>query len=67
MPLGTALERLLAMNYNSFILTVGTIGDGIYSIEGGGIKYLILMLEICILTVIVKVHLYCWKYHLCIY
>ena len=28
--------------------------------------YLILMLEICIITVIVKGHVYCWKYHPCI-
>ena len=28
--------------------------------------YLILMLEMCIITVIVKGHVYCWKYHLCI-
>ena len=32
----------------------------------GDIKYLILMLEICIITVIVKGHVYCWKYHPCI-
>ena len=38
MPLGTALETLLGMNYNTFILTVGIIGVGIYSIEGGGYK-----------------------------
>ena len=38
MPLGTALGTLLALNYNSFILTVGIIGVGIYSIEGGGYK-----------------------------
>ena len=37
-PLGTALETLLAMNCNSFIFTVGIIGVGIYSIEGGGCK-----------------------------
>ena len=36
MPLGTAFETLLALNYNSFILMVGIIGVGIYSIEGGG-------------------------------
>ena len=30
------------------------IGVGIYSIEAGDIMYLILMLEICIITVIVK-------------
>ena len=28
--------------------------------------YLILMQEICIITVIVKGHVYCWKYHPCI-
>ena len=27
---------------------------------------LILMLAICMVTVIVKVHVYCWKYHPCI-
>ena len=37
-PLGTALETLLAMNCNSFIFTVGIIGVGIYSTEGGGCK-----------------------------
>ena len=36
MPLGTAFETLLALNYNSFILTVAIIGVGIYSIEAGG-------------------------------
>ena len=38
MSLGTALETLLAMNCNSFILTVAIIGVGIYSIEDGGCK-----------------------------
>ena len=39
MPLGTAFETLLALNYNSFILTVGIIiGVVIYSIEGGGYR-----------------------------
>ena len=47
---GTAFETLLALNYNSFILTVAIIGVGIYSIEAGGY----IMLEICIITVIVK-------------
>ena len=37
MPLRTAFETLLALNYNSFILTVGIIGVG-HSIEGGGYK-----------------------------
>ena len=31
----TAFETLLALNYNSFILTVAIIGAGIYSIEAG--------------------------------
>ena len=35
---GTAVEALLALNHNSFILTVAIIGDGIYSIEAGGYK-----------------------------
>ena len=61
----TAFETLLALNYNSFILMVAIIGLGIYSTEGGDIMYLILMLEICIITVIVKEHVYCWKYHPC--
>jgi len=38
MPLGTAFKVLLALNYNSFILTVGIIGVSIYTIEGGGYK-----------------------------
>ena len=38
MPLGTAFEALLALYYNSVILTVGIIGVGTYSIEGGGYK-----------------------------
>ena len=32
---GTALETLLALNYNLFILTVEIIGVGIYSIKDG--------------------------------
>ena len=48
-----AFETLLALNYNSFILKVAIIGAGIYSIEAGDLMYLILMLEICIITVIV--------------
>ena len=35
---GTAFETLLALKYNSFILTVAVIGVGIYSIEAGGYK-----------------------------
>ena len=33
---GTTFETLLALNYNSFILTAAIIGVGIYSIEAGG-------------------------------
>ena len=54
MPLGTAFQTLLAANYNSFFLTGGMIGVGIYSIEGGRyIKYLILVLEICMVTAVI--------------
>ena len=35
---GTALETLLALNYNLFILTVEIIGVAIYSIKDGGYK-----------------------------
>ena len=67
MALGTAFETLLALNYNSFILKVGIIiGVAIYSIEVGHIMYLILMLEICMITVMVKGKGYCWKNHPCI-
>ena len=68
MPLGTAFETLLALNYNSFILTVKIIGVCIYSIEGGGYK-------VCDSHAIdmygkshseLKGHVYCWKYHPCI-
>ena len=50
------LETLLALNYNSFILTVGIIGVVSHA------------RNICMVTVIVivKVHVYCWKYHPCI-
>ena len=37
MPLGKAFETLLALNYRT-VGTVGIIGVGIYSIEGGGYK-----------------------------
>ena len=66
MPLGAAFEALSALNYNSVIITVGIIGVGIYSLEGGGIKYLILMLEICVVRVMVKGHVYCCKKNPCI-
>ena len=51
-----AFETLLALNYDSLSSEL-RLGD---------IMYLILMLEICIITVIVKGHVYCWKYHQCI-
>ena len=38
MPLGSAFETLLALNYNSFILTMGIFGVDIYSVKGGGYK-----------------------------
>ena len=44
------LETLLALNYNSFILTVGIIGVDSHARD----------------MVIVNVHVYCWKYHPCI-
>ena len=47
---GSAFETLLALNYHLLILTVGIIGVAIYSIESGGVTYLILMLEIYMVT-----------------
>ena len=44
------LETLLALNYNSFILTVGIIGVDSHARD----------------MVIVNVHVYCWKHHPCI-
>ena len=38
MPLGTAFTTLLALNYNSLILTLGIIGVAIYTIDSGGYK-----------------------------
>ena len=35
---GYSIGTLLALNYNSFILTVEIIGVGIYSINDGGYK-----------------------------
>ena len=46
----TPLKALLALNYNSFILTVGFIAVDSHARD----------------MVIVKVHVYCWKYHPCI-
>ena len=47
------LETLLALKYNSFILTVGIISDDSYAIDMCGNSH-------C------QVHVYCWKYHPCI-
>ena len=47
---GSAFETLLGLKYHSLILTMGIIGVAIYSIESGGVTYLILMLEICMVT-----------------
>ena len=38
MPLGTAFKMLLALTYNSLILTVEIIGVAIYTIDSGGHK-----------------------------
>ena len=46
----TPRETLLALNYNSFILTVGIIGVDSHARD----------------MVIVNVHVYCWKHHPCI-
>ena len=46
----TPRKTLLALNYNSFILTVGIIGVDSHARD----------------MVIVNVHVYCWKYHPCI-
>ena len=46
----TPRKTLLALNYNSFILTVGIIGVDSRARD----------------MVIVKVDVYCWKYHPCI-
>ena len=51
---GTAFETLLALNYNSFILTVQLLVLVSTALRLGDIMYLMLMLEICITTVIVK-------------
>ena len=65
---GSAFETLLALNHHSFILTVGIVGDAIYSIEGGGYKVfhshapcISFILMLCMVTVIVKGHVYCWN------
>ena len=69
MPLGTAFETLLALNYNSFILMVETIiGVAIYSIEGGGYKVFDSHASNMYGNSYSEgtPHAYCWKYHPCI-
>ena len=51
------LKTLLALNYNSFILTVGIIGVDSHARDMYGNSHY---------WVIVKVHVYSWKYHPCI-
>ena len=63
---GTAFETLLALNYNSFILTVAIIGVGIYSIEAGGYNVFDSHARDMYHNSQVKGHVYCWKYHPCI-
>ena len=63
---GSAFETLLALSYHSFILTVGIIGVAIYSIEGVGYKVFDSHVEICVVTAIMKGHVYCWKLNPCI-
>ena len=58
----TTFEILLALNYNSFILTVAIIDVGIYSTEAGGYDVFDSHArDICIITVIVKGHVYRWN------
>ena len=66
MPLGTAFETLLALNYNSFILTVTIIGVGVYSIEAGGYNVFDSHARDMYHNSQVKGHVNCWKYHPCI-
>ena len=56
----TVFERFFQLEYGECYTCVG-----IYSIEGGRyIKYLVLVLELCMVTaIIVKGHVYYWKYH----
>ena len=63
------LKHFCLRTTSHFFLTVGIVGVGIYNIEGGRyIKYLIRVLKICMVTtVIVKGHVYYWKYHPCIH
>ena len=57
----TAFETLLALNYNSFILTVAIIGVGIYSTEAGG--YNVFDSHSKDMYHNSHRHVYCWKYH----
>ena len=58
-PLGTAFKTLFALNYNSFILTLGIIiGVALYSIEVGAYKVSDSHARDMV-KVIVKGHVYC--------
>ena len=51
-----AFESLMAQSYTSFILGVRCIVVGICCCNNGALKYLILMVEICMETVTLKGH-----------
>lgn len=55
-------ELLISENYTNFMLTVGCITIAIYCKNIGGLKYLILMLEICMVEGILKAHMFSLKY-----
>ena len=61
---GTAFETLLALNYNSFILTVAIVGVGIYSTEAR--EYKVFDSHARDMYHNSHRHVYCWKYHPCI-
>ena len=63
---GTALETLLALNYNLFILTVEIIGVGIYSIKDGGYKVFDSHARDMYGNSHSQGTRFRWKYHLCI-
>ena len=62
----TVFETLLALSYNSFILTVAIIGVGIYGTEAGGCDVFDSHARDVYHNNQVKGHVYCWKYHPCI-
>ena len=63
---GSAFEKLVALNNHSFILEWELLVLLSTALRVGDIKYLILMLQICMVTVIVKGDVYCWKFNPCI-